>query len=174
MIDRVFTRLRRMKFTFQNMLAWCMILALIGADACVLQDLFSSLNWHIIDAVVCAIAVAVIVDGLPTFLGLTISRGAVNRKSKLKLLLLALAAVFSVLMSLLVCAMRYLWFYEQVDLGTISAGTIWEVYSQYFLMILPFLTSTAAFVIAALMHHVPAERPPEEPENEAEEEMNND
>lgn len=170
MAERIFTRLRRMKFRFQNMIAWCMILAMMGTNACILQDLFSSLNWHIIDAVVCAIAAGVIVDGLPAFLGLAISRG----EGKRKWLLLFLAAVLSILMSLLVCCLRYVWFCEQMELGTISVQAVWEVYSQYFLMILPLVTSTTSFTIAALMPHIPADQPPEDPENEAEEEMNND
>ncbi len=136
-------------------LAWGLIFAMAASDFYTVRSLFIDINVGATDAMVYAGISAIILEMLPSYMGLMLGKRRDKARYEKNL-----AGGFSIMTAFFVTValigllayLRYGWVSEQVELGNIGGRRGNEdLYKHMFLAVLPALTSIAAFLISWFM-----------------------
>lgn len=156
MIKKMFRSFRKLWFKIESFLtsklAFALVLLMMASDFYTIRDLFISVNTNLLDAAIYAFVAAVVLEGLPSYMGIVLGRRmdkARYENNDAGLISVFLAFIITCFMAVLVGGLRYQWVQEQIRLGAMGGrrGNE-EIYGQYFLMVLPALTSMTAFLIS--------------------------
>lgn len=132
--------------------AWALIVAMAASDFYTVRSLFIDVNVNVTDALVYAGISAIILEMLPSYMGLVLGKRkdkARYEKNLAGAVSIMLAFLVTVVLIALLAYLRYSWVAEQIRLGNIGGRRGNEdVYKHMFLAILPALTSVAAFLIS--------------------------
>lgn len=148
-------RMLKLKEKVTTYFAYFLIFLMALSDWYTVRDLFISVNTNSMDAIVYATVAAIVLEMLPSYMGTVMGR----RRDKGRYdsndagwVSVVVALLVTCGMAILVGYLRFHWLQEQIRLGEIGGrrGNE-EIYGQYFLMVLPALTSLAAFLISWFM-----------------------
>lgn len=144
-------------------------LTLAVTNYLVTRDLFIQLNVRVRDTMLYAITAALILDGLPYFMGLVVSRGE-GKQRRVQLFAAGFAAAA---MAVMLAWLRLMWLQYRLSSGLMGGRDYEEIFGHCFLMVLPLLNAMAAFALPGLLRPIHAEQP-KEIGQAAEEEGNDD
>lgn len=155
MIKRIIRCLRWLKANLGAIFAWVLIIVMMGSDFYTIRDLFISVNTNTFDAAIYAMVAAIILEGLPSYMGTVLGRRRDKGRyedNEAGYPTIIFAAIVTVIMAVLVGGLRLGWVYGQIKSGDMGGRRGYEeVFGQIFLMILPVLTSMSAFLISWFM-----------------------
>ena len=147
--------LERFRGRMARPLAWCLIFAMAASDFYTVRSLFIDINVGVTDAMVYAGISAIILEILPSYMGLVLGKRRDKARYEKNLaggFSITLALFVTMALIALVAYLRYSWVSEQIRLGNIGGRRGNEdVYKHMFLAVLPALTSIAAFLISWFM-----------------------